>query len=397
MDRHLFIGLDIGRYTIFASIVNDQGEEIDHFSIEQSHAGYAQLIVKINQLEAEGFSPVVASEGHDGNIAPLDGYLLDEGIVFKPLHPIAVSRYKEILGQPQKSDAYDAFVIASLLREVHHKIPEKVSVAHASELKALSRTYKALSKTKTRFTNQLQAELMSYFPELLGHKVFSTITGSAALNLLVTYPTPQQLAALSVETLSQFLAKHSKGHIGIETAQQLIELAKAVNRTPNLVDSKAVIVSSLASTLLALIDSQKQIKKQMQQLAEESQPLQRLMSVPGISVILAARFLGEITSFSRFATESKLAMFVGIAPIADSSGQRYRHKTTHRVNKVAKDTMMQIALCNSRVSPLSKAYYQKKRKAGKSHWQAIKCLARQLSRVIFALFREQTFYQHQPT
>lgn len=55
---------------------------------------------------------------------------------------------------------------------------------------------------------------------------------------------------------------------------------------------------------------------------------------------------------------------------------------------------MQIAECNRRVCEKSKKYYQKKRDEGKSHWHAIKCLARQLVRVLWAMFRDQTLYQY---
>ena len=96
------------------------------------------MIAKANQLSTEGLIPIVSAEGHDGNIAPLDEYLITEGIVFKPLHPTAVSRYKEVLGQPHKTDAYDAYVIADLLSHQHQRLPQKVVDMEISELKNLS-------------------------------------------------------------------------------------------------------------------------------------------------------------------------------------------------------------------------------------------------------------------
>jgi hypothetical protein len=57
---------------------------------------------------------------------------------------------------------------------------------------------------------------MSYFPELLTPPIFSQITSNAALSPLIAYPTPQQLAQLSVSELTQFLSDHSKNHLGEE-------------------------------------------------------------------------------------------------------------------------------------------------------------------------------------
>ena len=96
-------------------------------------------------------------------------------------------------------------------------------------------------------------------------------------------------------------------------------------------------------------------------------------------MITATRLLGEVCSMRRFQTEAKLAMFCGVAPVSDDSGKRKGfHRTTHRANKVAKDAIIQIAASNQRYSPSSATYYLKKREAGLSHWQAVKCLARQL-------------------
>ena len=85
----------------------------------------------------------------------------------------------------------------------------------------------------------------------------------------------------------------------------------------------------------------KKIKQQLEKLSEESLALQRIQSLSGAGTILSARLLGEVKSFSRFQSESKLAMFLGIAPVSDDSGKRKGyHKTTHRVNKVAKDAIL---------------------------------------------------------
>jgi transposase len=391
MTKYCFIGLDIGRYEIFASIVSENREEIEAFQFPQTHEGYQRFIEIVHHLELKGLTPVVSAEGHDGNLSPLDEYLIIEGIVFKPLHPTAVSRYKEVLGQPIKTDAYDAYVIADLLCLQHQRIEPKGQHQEGAEFKSLSRTFKSLTKAKTQFANQLQAELMSYFPELLTEPVFSKITTKSALHLLCKYPTPEQIAALSLDQLTEFLASVSKNHIGEDKAKEILSRAITVNKSPVAIESKALIVSTLALQILAIDESLATLKKRIVTLGEASPTLMRLCSIAGVSFLLAARLIGELQTLSRFPTESKLAMFTGLAPIPQDSGKRRgKHKTAHRANKIAKDAMMQIAECNRRNCPRSKAYYLKQREAGKSHWQSLKCLARQLVRVLFALFRDDS-------
>ena len=171
------------QHRLYASLMR----RLDSFTIPQTHQGYQQLIDKLLQLKSDGLIPIVSSEGHDGNLAPLDEYLLDEAILFKPLHPIAVNRYKDFLGVPHKTDDYDAYVIADFLRTQHVKIPVHQHQKNSAEFKNLSRTYKAFSKTKTQFTNQLRCELMSYFPELVTDSICSSITSKTFLHLLVEY------------------------------------------------------------------------------------------------------------------------------------------------------------------------------------------------------------------
>ena len=64
-----------------------------------------------------------------------------------------------------------------------------------------------------------------------------------------------------------------------------------------------------------------QIKKRIEKIGKASEVIMRMVSVPGISFLLATRLIGELQTFSRFATDSKLAMFVGLAPIAKDSGK----------------------------------------------------------------------------
>ena len=396
MNAFCFVGLDIGHYNIAICIIDEAENKLDSFTIPQTHQGYQQLIDKLLQLKSDGLIPIVSSEGHDGNLAPLDEYLLDEAILFKPLHPIAVNRYKDFLGVPHKTDDYDAYVIADFLRTQHAKIPAHQHQKNSAEFKNLSRTYKAFSKTKTQFTNQLRCELMSYFPELVTEPICSTITSKTFLHLLVEYPTPEHVRNSSVEELTVFIGKHSKNRLGRRTAEKLMQLAESVHRYPSHLDTKALVVQTLARQILTLTQSLSQLEKQLKTLAEESLEIQRIASIPGASVITAARLLGEVCNLNRFKTESKLAMYCGLSPVSDDSGKRKGfHRTTHRANKVAKDAIIQIAESNRRYCASSTAYYNKKREAGLSHWQAVKCLARQLIRVIFALFRDDTFYRHQ--
>ncbi|KXB06752.1 hypothetical protein AKJ52_01640 [candidate division MSBL1 archaeon SCGC-AAA382C18] len=105
------------------------------------------------------------------------------------------------------------------------------------------------------------------------------------------------------------------------------------------------------------------------------------------------RWLGEIETIDLFDGSDPLSLYCGASPLPYSSGKYNSDRASKRVNKRAKDAIMQIARCSIQHNPESKRYYDKKRKEGKSHWHAIKCLARQLIRVIYAMLRDRTYYQ----
>ena len=85
-----------------------------------------------------------------------------------------------------------------------------------------------------------------------------------------------------------------------------MRLAESVHRYPSHLDSKALVVQTLARQILTLAQNLSQLKKQLTTLAEESSEIQRIASIPGAST--ATRLLGEVCSMRRFQTEAKLAM-----------------------------------------------------------------------------------------
>ena len=96
-----------------------------------------------------------------------------------------------------------------------------------------------------------------------------------------------------------------------------------------------------------------------------------------------SQMIGDIKRFDR---ESQLAVYCGIACIDDDSGKSKKTKAVYKANRICKATMIDIAGCTIRYVPESKTYYDKKRAEGKDHNHALRCLARQLIKVIFKMF-----------
>jgi len=392
-QKDLFVGLDVGKESLEAVWINGKGERMDDLSFSNDNAGYEEFLRKLKEVSEEGDRVVVGAEGHAGNLTPLDQYVTEEGLKFISIHPLKVRRYKDILGQPQKTDSYDAYIIADFLRSKEDQLENKPQFdPTVQSVKKLSRTYKDLQKQVNRYTNQLTEVLVEYFPELLDDS-FPDLTTKTTLRLLNEYSSLEELREGDVEKLGKFLNDASRGYYGEELATRLLETVRSIKRSPLAESAYQLKIETLTDILLTIKDHTREIKKNISQLLQDWEDAQIVLSLGGAGDITVGRWLGEIESVDRFDGSDPLSLFCGASPLPYSSGKYSNDRTSKRVNKRAKDAIMQIAKCSVQHNPESRRYYQKKRKEGKSHWHAIKCLARQLIRVIYAMLRDRTYYQ----
>ncbi|MBS3789110.1 IS110 family transposase, partial [Candidatus Bipolaricaulota bacterium] len=369
------------------------GTRVEELSFSNHHSGYEQFLDKLGNLEEKGITVTLGAEGHAGNLSPLDQYLNEENFQFVSIHPLKVRRYKDILGQPQKTDNYDAYVIADFLRSREDQLKNRPRFDPTiQEVKKLSRTYKDLEEQLNRYTNQLDEVLTEYFPEFLNDD-FPDLTTKTALRLLNEYSSLTEIEELDVDELSDFLRSASRGHYGENLASRLLETIGSIKRSPLAEEAYRLKIKTLTDLLLRVKKHSKEIKKRVSRLLEGWEDAQIVLSLDGAGDTLVGRFLGEVETIDRFDGSDPLGLYCGASPLPYSSGKYSTDRTPQRVNKRAKDAIMQIARCSVLHNPESKRYYDKKRDEGKSHWHAIKCLARQLIRVIYAMLRDRTYYQ----
>jgi transposase len=108
-----------------------------------------------------------------------------------------------------------------------------------------------------------------------------------------------------------------------------------------------------------------------------------LTEIPGVGPFIAAKILGEVGDVSRIRSKASFASLSGTAPLVASSGQTHRHRLNRRGNRQLNWALHYIALVQSRTSAEAKAYLARQREAGKSHKEAMRCLKRHLSNVVY--------------
>ena len=112
-----------------------------------------------------------------------------------------------------------------------------------------------------------------------------------------------------------------------------------------------------------------------------------LMGLFGVGPILAAKILGRVGSVARFPDKAHFASYTGTAPIEASSGEVVRHRLSRAGNRQLNHALHMIAICQVRHATEGRAYYQRKLAEGKSEREALRCLKRRISDVVFRRLR----------
>jgi len=132
----------------------------------------------------------------------------------------------------------------------------------------------------------------------------------------------------------------------------------------------------------------RELTVQIRELEREIRGLMRmlspeLMTIPGCSALCAAHLVGQTAGASRFSGEAAYAMHVGTAPLPVSSGKSERHRLNRTGNRRLNSTIHMIAVTQARMYPPAMAFMERKRSEGMSTREALRCLKRHLTRVVF--------------
>jgi transposase len=109
----------------------------------------------------------------------------------------------------------------------------------------------------------------------------------------------------------------------------------------------------------------------------------RLMELPGVGPVVAARVLADTGDVARFADRNRFASWTGTAPIEASSGEIVRHRLSRAGNRRMNHMIHIAAATQLRLDTDGRAYFLRKIAAGKTRREAMRCLKRRISDVIF--------------
>lgn len=149
-------------------------------------------------------------------------------------------------------------------------------------------------------------------------------------------------------------------------------------------------------TVLEHVDAQLAVvDAQVEKLCAEEPAIERLTTVPGVGLIVAATFVAAVDEAKRFHRAHQLEAYLGLVPSEDSSGDRRRlGSITKHGNPEARAMLVQAAWCIQRAAPTDDPLRlwggQLAKRRGKNVGAV--ALARKLAGVLWAMWCHDTVY-----
>lgn len=285
-----------------------------------------------------------------------------------------------------KTDARDAKVIAdqSRMREdLPRLVPDEDLIA---ELRMLTAHRSDLVADRTRTINRLRQQLSAVCPALERAAEITKHRGWVVL--LARYQRPKAIRRAGVERLTRTLAAAGVRNAAV-IAQAAVTAAKSQTvRLPG-EDVAAGLVGELAKGVIDLDARIKHADTAVEERFRRHRLAEVITSLPGMGYRLGAEFLAAVGDPGLIESADHLAAWAGLAPVPKDSGKRTgRLQTPMRYNRALRRVFYMSALTSVRCHAESRIYYDRKRTEGKRPVQAVVCLARRRTNVLFALMRD---------
>jgi transposase len=327
----IVIGVDVHKHSLTAVAVDETGRPLAERTLQSAEEG---LVAWASELDGERLWAVEDCRHVTG---ALERELVAAGERLLRVPPKLTAPERRAGRARGKSDSIDALAAArASLREPRLDRP-RAGEERLRELKLLVVHRDDLVDERRRAQQRLRWHLHELDPTLA--------VAPGALD-----------RAVQLERVSRWLARREQSVL-VRIARDLVGRCRSLTH--------------------AILELERELAAMTAQIAPA------LLELPGCGALTAAKLLAEIGPIERFQTDAQLARHGGVAPLEASSGRVRRHRLDRGGNRQLNCALHRIAVTQARVHPAARAYLERKQDEGKSRREAIRCLKRQLARVVF--------------
>lgn len=388
-----YLGIDVGRHSHTAALINERGTLVRKpFRFDSVASGFAKLQEMLTEAVGPGDSLIVALEASGHYWLSLYEHLHTAGYDVRVLNPLQVSAFRNQGIRGTKTDRVDALLIAQVLRfglQLERPPPDETLRA----LKQLTRYRADLTQQVVRTKNQVAALLDQVFPEYKA--VFRDLFGAASLAVLAQAATPEELAAMELDTLEQTLRAHSAGRFGRAKAKELHQQALASFGVQMAAKAFGFQIKQIVDQIQYL---QGQIKTLDEKIHELFQGLNcPLTTIPGIGETLGATIVAEVGDIQKFqhpkGGTTALVAFAGIDPrLVESGMHKGKAKMSKRGSRYLRRALHMASFVGMRGDAMFRQIYERQRARGKHHFIALSHVQNKLVHVIYSVLKHNRPY-----
>lgn len=319
----------------FSAVVAGIGELRSSETMQASTAGHERMLAWARGLDADRVWAVEDCRHVSGK---LERFLLARGERVVRVPPKLMAGRRRGLRQRGKSDPIDSLAVArAALEEGIETLPVAALEGPAREVKLLLDHREDLVAERTRIQNRLRWLIHDRWPEL-------------------ELPTGCLDRMIWLERLSGRLQRAAQ-------------------------DADIRVMRHQVRRLKDLTREATAIERELGLLIKGLQP--RLLELPGVGTLTAAKLIAEIAGIERFGSHAKLARLAGIAPIPAQTGNSTRVRLDRGGNRQLNAAVHRMAVTQLRCHQPAKDYIARRISEGKTKREALRCLKRHLIRTIY--------------
>ncbi|WP_104118438.1 IS110 family transposase [Arthrobacter sp. B1805] len=388
----LWAGVDAGKTHHHCVVIDADGARLYSQRIANDESALLDLIADVASL-AGGLGDEVtwATDLNHGGAALLIALLAahDQRLLYIPGR--TVHHASKTYRGDGKTDAKDALVIADQARMRRDLQPLRAGDEVSVDLRILTSRRADKAIDRVRAINRLRAQLLEYFPAL--EQAFDYSRSKAALMLLTRYRTPEALRRAGESRVHAWLKKQG-ARSSARVAEKAIAAAKSQYTVVPAQRVGEMMAATLAQDVLDLEHELADLDALISTRVFDHRHTSILLSMPGFGPVLSAEFLGATGGdMTAFDGADRLASVAGLAPVPRDSGRiSGNNHRPRRYDRRLLRVFYLAAMSSLKSNPPSRTYYDRKRAEGKSHTQAIICLARRRLNVLWAMLRDETPY-----
>lgn len=422
-ERVAVAALDIGKNVHVGHLASLCGPIMPAVKLPTLEVGFERFTKGLDELLASGQHDLIIL-GHEPTgiyheawganlIVRYEAHMIGQAsppIRYRHINPVLVKRERERLtSHYRKDDFIDTYAITNLLAQ---GVGSNVSILdHCMyHLRLCLRQMTRLSRQQAKVQTDILRTLERLWPGALGnskkfkaahpdmppllHLVESKVLKRIRLRHILEHcPNPYQLRSLGQTGIIDLFRSRGE-RCGPATAARILKVAQQSLLPPK--PFAEILAQEVHESWKLYLTYEQQIASYEQQAIAlvPDTPAAAISTLPGVSPLLAARYLAPLGDYTRFKRASEIWSFAGFDPNLKQSGNHKRlGKISYRGSPYLRNTLFLIGHLVASHCPDCTRVYHRAKERGMNNIAATIHVANKANRIMFSLLRSQQTYE----